>query len=103
MEKFILTQADLLNIIAANKSFVDNGTPSTDWFISRIEFCEFLLKTYELPEQKLSMTEYEMLEYIINWTVANSDKDEMISAKQLRRQICVMQEKLAKWGYDVPN
>jgi hypothetical protein len=49
------------------------------------------------------MTEYEMLEYIINWTVANSDKDEMVSARQLRRQIFVMQEKLAKWGYDVPN
>lgn len=49
------------------------------------------------------MTEYEMLDYIIKWTLTNSDKDHKVSADALRRQIHLMQEKLDKWGYDVPN
>ena len=49
------------------------------------------------------MTEFEMLEYIQQWTIVNMDSEGKVDAFQLRKQIYSIQRKMPAFGYDVPD
>lgn len=49
------------------------------------------------------MTEFEMLEYIKAWVIINVDNDGKVDARELRKEIYSVQQKMPVFGYDVPD